>query len=371
MTDSSKTKTKNPSLSPDEPSSQQRATSKLPRVSPALEGWLQEKLADLFNSPEQRSDGYTLAPLQTEASFRQFYRVTGVGQPLVLMESPPDKENNQQFVAVARAFRTGDICVPEVHAHNEREGWLLLSDLGDTHFIDAYRAGGDNELRCMHAALETLDKIAAVTDPTIPPYTTQRLSDELDIFIDWLAADACKIAPPQRLFEPVRKLLLDTASQQPQVCVHRDFHCKNLLVLEAGSDATGPDSPGVGVLDFQDALIGPLGYDHASLLHDCYWKFPDAIIDHVVERVSGIDRRTVDLLAVQRQLKAIGIFARLASRDGKTSHLPYIEPVLRNIIYLCSRYPELNALGHWLSDSLSDRALYWVAATRFEAMQTK
>jgi len=117
----------------------------------------------------------------------------------------------------------------------------------------------------------------------------------------------------------------------------------------------------VGVLDFQDALRGPAGYDLASLLHDCYWTFSDSVIDSVINELADTNRRAIDLLAIQRQLKAIGIFARLASRDNKTSHLPYIKPVLGNVVDLCTRYQELKSLGSWLADSVVEPAQHWVA----------
>ena len=336
-------------------------------VPPALHSWLIETLE------KQGADDKTprLEPLQTEASFRQFYRVIGANQPLVLMDSPPAKEQNPQFVAIAASFAAQGIRVPTVLAHQADDGWLLLTDLGHTHFMDAYREG--NEQQCLQAALTTLGRIAAVDDPVIADYTAGRLSDELDIFVDWLVRDACQIALPDTLFEGARKLLLANAADQPQVCVHRDFHCKNLLwdknLFEKNKRADSSQLDPVGVLDFQDALRGPAGYDLASLLHDCYWKFSDEIIDDVISKVSSIDRRTLDLLAVQRQLKATGIFARLASRDNKASHLPHITPVLENLITLCSRYKELKPLSQWLADALAAPAKAWVAKTQSAAKQ--
>ncbi len=341
------------------------------KISPALYSWLVDTL-------EQTGTAGPTAPglqaLQTEASFRQFYRVTGTSEPLVLMDSPPAKEQNPQFVAVAAAFAAQGIRVPSLLAHNIPEGWLLLTDLGQTHFIDAYKDG--NEAQCLQAALVTLQRIGSVKDPIIPNYTAQRLSDELDIFVDWLVRDACDVALPDKLFEDTRKLLLANAANQPQVCVHRDFHCKNLLWdrnaqrnirrdvrrnVQKNTQTEGASADPVGVLDFQDALIGPAGYDLASLLHDCYWKFSDPVIDTVVSGLPDTNRRAVDLLAVQRQLKAVGIFARLASRDSKTSHLPHIEPVLGNLVDLCQRYEELKPLSGWLTDSLVTPARRWVA----------
>ena len=321
-----------------------------------LNQWLDEQLNALALSTQ---DPTSLSALQTEASFRQFYRIKGAKRPLVLMDSPPDKEQNAQFVAVAKAFAGSGIAVPEVLSHNEAKGWLLLTDLGSTHFIDAYRLGKEQE--CLDAAINTLvtlsspNSLGSQATPSeatiIPPYTQGRLSDELDIFVDWLVVDACQTSIPYAVFERARKTLLANAANQPQVCVHRDFHCKNLLF-------NGPGNP-VGVLDFQDALMGPAGYDLASLLHDCYWKFPEAFIDRFVDVLPNTSRRAIDLLAVQRQLKAAGIFARLAIRDNKTSHLPHIEPVLANLCELCSRFQELAALGDWLATHLTPRAGDW------------
>jgi len=134
-------------------------------VPPALHSWLIETLE------KQGAGDKTprLEPLQTEASFRQFYRVIGANQPLVLMDSPPAKEQNPQFVAIAASFAAQGIRVPTVLAHQADDGWLLLTDLGHTHFMDAYREG--NEQQCLQAALTTLGRIAAVDDPVIADYT--------------------------------------------------------------------------------------------------------------------------------------------------------------------------------------------------------
>jgi len=327
------------------------------RPSDALRAWLHRTLAS------QGWDAAAIAaarlqPLQTEASFRQFYRVQHDNRSLVLMDSPPAKERNTEFVSIAGALAAANITVPEVLAHNEPAGWLLLSDLGQVHFIDRYQAG--DHLGCLRSALITLERLAAVRHPTIEPYSLERLSDELDIFTTWLVRSACKLNLPDRLFQPVRELLLQNADNQKAVCVHRDFHCKNLL-LTAPKESAAHDNPQTGVLDFQDALIGPNGYDLASLLHDCYWQFDDHLIDSMIDKVAGVSRRSVDLLAVQRQLKAIGIFARLAQRDNKTSHLLHIEPVVTNLTRLCARYAELAELGEWLQGTLQSPARLWVA----------
>jgi len=334
-----------------------------------LHAWLVEELHALGDTP---THSVRLDALQTEASFRQFYRVGGTKTPLVLMDSPPAKEANPQFVAIAEVMRSHGIQVPRILAHNTSRGWLLLSDLGSRHFIDLYKEG--DEARCLEAAVPVLDKIAAIDDPVIPPYTKDRLSEELDIFVAWLVRSACDVPLPDGMFEPVRKGLLDNAANQQTVCVHRDFHCKNLMLIAASSpDQTDPyQTDRVGVLDFQDALMGPNGYDLASLLRDCYWRFEPHLVDRTIAAVNRaavggthgtIDKRSVDWLAVQRQLKAVGIFARLALRDNKTSHLRHIEGVLKQLAALCASYPELHALGQWLETSLTPAAARWVAET--------
>ena len=343
----------------------QSPLSKQPAISDQLHRWLGDTLLKLsLTTADSTAETYsassdeqiTLKALQAEASFRQFYRVLGATRPLVLMDSPPAKENNRQFVAVAKAFQSSGIKVPEVLAHEEDQGWLLLTDLGSTHFIDAYKEG--MATHCLNGAIQTLAQISAVDAPCIPDYTSERLSDELNIFIEWTIAKACDVAFPEHLFEGVRNTLLDNAADQQKVCVHRDFHCKNLLYSDTA----------IGVLDFQDALRGPAGYDLASLLHDCYWQFSDADINQVLrnlpESMPPITRRAIDLLAVQRQLKALGIFTRLALRDGKISHLSYIEPVLERLGRLCYNYPECRALGVWLKDELTEPALAWVVKTK-------
>lgn len=322
----------------------------------ALSAWLNARLAKEGWQPQaiQNAD---LAPLQTEASFRQFYRVSHADTSVVLMDSPPSKERNAEFVSIAQALADADIQVPRVLAHDVSAGWLLLSDLGQQHYLDHYRQG--EHARCLHSAVETLKRLAPVRHPAIEPYTLERLSDELDIFTDWLVVGACALRVPEPEFKAARELLLQNADDQPKVCVHRDFHCKNLLLSAPVDEQNGAFVP-TGVLDFQDALIGPNGYDLASLLHDCYWRFDDRTIDTVIDRVAGVTRRSIDLLAVQRQLKAVGIFARLAQRDNKTSHLPYIAPVLKSLTDLCARHTELQSLGEWLHNSLAQPALNWV-----------
>ncbi|MEM7219774.1 MAG: phosphotransferase [Pseudomonadota bacterium] len=310
---------------------------------PAAAAWLDKTLERHAESPADR-----IEPLAVEASTRLFFRVHAGATTRVLMCSPPATENNAAFVAVAELLARHGVGVPDILAHDVDAGLLLLTDLGSRHFGDLYAAG--DAQRCLDAAEATLAQLRALPTDAVPDYTPARLSDELDICIDWLVRPTDS-ALPDALFEPAREGLLANAADQEQVFVHRDFHCRNLLLRADDS---------VGVVDFQDALIGPEHYDRASLLYDCYWRFDD----DTIARHAPSESWRMERLAIQRQLKAVGIFARLASRDDKTTHLRYIDDVLACTISLCARQDSapLRRLGEWLEATLAPNARRWVAA---------
>jgi aminoglycoside/choline kinase family phosphotransferase len=327
------------------------------RLSKPLTNWLHQVL-------ELDPESLVVMPLAAEASFRSFYRLsspdkTGRIRTWIVMDSPPDKERNDQFCHLAGVFASAGLPVPVVLAENTRSGWFLLSDLGGRDLEAAYQQG-DGEA-AVGAAIAALVQLQQVRDPAITPYTVQRFADELEIFNHWFLRGLLKLSPPDSLQASFEGLIERTA-QQPQNCVHRDYHCRNLLFSAEGK---------FGIVDFQDALIGPAAYDLASLLHDCYHEFPESAVaagcsQYLAIRNSTLDstydagrfRQDLDFCAVQRQLKAIGIFARLAQRDGKTSHLHYISPLLKRLARLCATYPALSALGEFLSE-LPDRESAW------------
>jgi hypothetical protein len=314
----------------------------------AFAHWIDRKLERLGRGAPHRRE-----PLAVEASHRRFYRLHGADGSLVAMSSPPALENNAQFVALARLFARHGIGVPELVAADVTRGFFLMTDLGEVHFADVYRDsrryGGPQAV--LPAAIATLIRLQQVHDPGIPPYTRQRFEDELGIYEEWflgrLLGERADPAP-QAVFET----LLAAAGRQPVCCVHRDFHSRNLLKRSDGS---------VGVVDFQDALMGPATYDLASLLRDCYYVFPEREVSrwrdaYLAQTPLPVDRdtfpRDLDFTALQRQLKAVGIFARLHLRDGRDSHLPHILPVLERIRDLAGRYPETAALAEHASTVL-------------------
>jgi len=305
-----------------------------------LSDWLQGQLPDLRD--------LRLTPLRAEASFRSFYRV-GEGSAhrdtgYVLMDSPPEKEQNRQFEALAGIFRDGGVPVPEILASQPSRGWYLLSDLGRRDLEAAY-SDVDRD-QALAAAIENLVRLQSIEDPAIGPYTAARFSDELAIFSEWLVTAILGMELPDSV-AAVFEILVEKTQQQPQCCVHRDYHCRNLLFNEGR----------LGVVDFQDALIGPVSYDLASLLHDCYYEFPPSDVERWTDyylSLSPFDHPAqsfsidIDYMAIQRQIKAAGIFARLKLRDDKSTHLTHIQPVLRRTRDLASRYDELLPLSQWL-----------------------
>ncbi len=293
--------------------------------------------------------------LRVEASHRRFYRlrptaspVAGAPECLVLMQSPPDLENNEQFQRLAAVFARHGVGVPRIHASDAEAGLFLLSDLGTRHLEDVYADGVAAAV--LPRVLETLHRIQQVSDPAVPDYTEQRFRDELEIFSTWFVEALLEQPFPAHRLGAAFEDLIDNTRDQVRCCVHRDFHCRNLLVTPSGD---------IGVVDFQDALVGPAAYDLASLLRDCYYRFPEAEVarwrNAYLARTAlplnpATFARQLDLTAVQRQLKAVGIFARLHLRDGKDTHLPSIGPVLDQLDALCSSYAELAELCGFLRE---------------------
>ena len=281
--------------------------------------------------------------LRPEASFREFYRVHRGSSSHVAMFAPPEKEDPERFVRLARLFKNAGVPAPQIHASDLGRGFVLMEDFGPRHFLDLYRNGqADEALDRGISMLQVLQRM----DPTVvPPYTAIRLSDELDIFRTWLIEGLLQMNVPA-YWSAVCAQLIEDLDAQPAGVVHRDYHCKNLLITEAGN---------LGIVDFQDALAGPVLYDLASLLRDCYWRFDEPTIRRWLTRYvedSGWHLEDpwnqLNRTALQRQLKAVGIFSRLYLRDSKSSHLRYIIPVLDHAAFLARESTSHAGFGDWL-----------------------
>ena len=315
-----------------------------------LEGETQSKLCVDDNN-------ISLKALRVEASHRHFYRVRSKGsnQSWVAMWSPPALENNRQFVALAQVFQaTG---APQLLSSDFARGFFIMEDLGSLHLADAYEStAGDTVAlqRLVDTALNALLALQEISDANIPPYDEARMTMEFELCAEWFAQKLIKSplgpADAQTLAD-ARASLLHAMLEQPTACVHRDYHCRNLLLRgEAGEQST------IGMVDFQDALIGPALYDPASLLRDCYFTHDESLVRTALARfarctplLANIPQERVmwwhDACAIQRQMKAVGIFARLHLRDGKSSHLGYIPSVLQRAAVVARQYPNLDTLA--------------------------
>ncbi len=285
------------------------------------------------------------APLPVEASHRRFHRIWCRDSTFVVMNSPPSEERNGDFIAMQRLFSQAGVPVPEIIAMDTNAGWFLLTDLGDRQLEQAY-AGPDRE-RALTLAIDQLVRIQEIEARAVPPYEESRFRDELNIFVDWFLGGLLDESPSSTLTS-VFETLIDNILRQPRCLIHRDYHCRNLLLNRQGS---------FGIVDFQDALVGPCTYDLACLLWDCYYHFDEPERQHWLARYQNQTRldfevktlpRMLDLTALQRQFKAVGIFSRLWRRDGKITHLAYIGPVLEDMQRIAVKHLPSRRLSAYL-----------------------
>lgn len=308
-----------------------------------LEEWLRDVLGET---------SLVLDPASGDASFRRYWRVRRGAGSLIAMDAPPGEEDVKRFVDIAERLRAVGLNTPQIFAQDSARGFLLLTDLGDQLYLDVLSP--ETADRLYGDALGALVVIQACA-PTegLPAYDDALLRRELGIFREWLLDRHLGIGlSPEEVgdLDAAFDRLVASALEQPQVFVHRDFHSRNLLL-------TGPPSP--GILDFQDAVLGPVTYDLVSLLRDCYIAWPDERVVRWAQGYfelatqSGVLRevddpsfmRWFDLLGVQRHLKASGIFARLMLRDGKPGYLNDIPRTLDYVVRVGSRYAELEGLA--------------------------
>jgi len=291
---------------------------------------------------------YDIAPASSDASFRRYFRVRFEGESRIVMDAPPDKEDSKPFVRIARQLHAIGLHVPEILAEDLGQGFLLLSDLGSEQYLSVLnehtveRLYGD-----ALGALVTLQACGPQAD-ALSPYDRALLLREMELFREWYLGRHLGLQlsdAEHALLDRTFHLLAEAALSQPQVAVHRDYHSRNLMVA--------PHNP--GILDFQDAVFGPVTYDLVSLLRDCYIAWPRAQVEawalgyQDLAYDSGIVRerdeerflRWFDWMGVQRHLKATGIFARLNHRDGKPGYLKDIPRTLGYVREVAARYPEL------------------------------
>jgi aminoglycoside/choline kinase family phosphotransferase len=294
-----------------------------------------------------------LRPASGDASFRRYFRFElADGGSRIAMDAPPPQEDCRPFVEIAGAFEALGLHVPHIYAQDLEQGFLLLSDLGTELYLDLLNA--DTVEQLYGDALNALALIqAGGPRQELPPYDRELLLGEMELFREWLLGRQLDLhlePSEQKMLDRTFFFLADTALEQPRVCVHRDYHSRNLMVTEQGNP---------GVIDFQDAVVGPVTYDLVSLLRDCYIRWPKGQVEawamqyfQLAEQAGVLHREHeaqficwFDLMGVQRHLKAAGIFARLNQRDGKPGYLKDIPRTLGYIVEVAPDYPELVGLG--------------------------
>ncbi|MCW8957186.1 MAG: phosphotransferase [Gammaproteobacteria bacterium] len=305
-----------------------------------------EQLTDwLLN--ELNIQDFSIEPASADASFRRYFRISTQNKTWVAMDAPPDKENCAPFVHVAQMIEAVGVQAPHIYHYNPELGFMLLSDLGSLPYLtrlDDRHADG-----LYKDAIEAIVKMQSLNNG-LSAYDTQLLNKEMQLFSDWYLAKhlGIELSPSQQKnLSHTFDILRENALQQPQVFVHRDYHSRNLMI-------TAMDNP--GVIDFQDAVVGPISYDLVSLLKDCYIAWPRQKmlnwLDYFMQQSSlcqTISREQFihwfELMGMQRHLKAIGIFSRLNHRDGKPGYLDDIPRTLAYVIDCCRRYDELHGMA--------------------------
>lgn len=311
-----------------------------------LLSWLSQVLPD-HSRPE---------PASSDASFRRYFRVFSDRLPnrqghgsAIVMDAPPQQEDCRPFIAVSEQLHAAGVRVPQVLAQNLEQGFLLLDDMGHTTLLTALQT--QDEKPAYARALDSLLQIQQCDASALPAYGAALLAREIALFHDWYLGVHCQrllTAGEQAAWDVLCQQLIEQVLSQPQGYVHRDYHSRNLMWSD-----TGP----LGVIDFQDAVHGPLTYDLVSLLRDCYVAWPDAQVQawlsdyQKMAQKAGLAmaeqpqlQKDFDWMGVQRHLKAVGIFARLNHRDGKAVYLGDIPRALEYIVQVSARYPQLKLL---------------------------
>ena len=303
--------------------------------------WAREALGD---------PGACLVRASVDAGFRSYWRSEGTATSHIVMDSPPDREDVRPWLRIRDLLEAGGVRVPRVHARDVERGFLLLEDLGTNTLLQVI--GDDNADAMFDAAIDQLLALQAIAAPAdLPAYDETMLARELRLFDEWFLGRHLGIALDCGALETLDlayRRLIDAALAQPRVLVHRDFMPRNLM--PAGND-------GLAVLDFQDAVAGPIAYDPLCLFKDAFRSWPQARVDAWLDRyharatAAGLPlpplarfRRDADWIGIHRHLKVIGIFARLHHRDGKSKYLADVPRFFAYLDEVLPNYPEMAPL---------------------------
>lgn len=302
-----------------------------------------------------------------DASARRYFRMTCDESSYVLVEAPPVTEKNEEFIAVRALLAAAGVRVPALLGANLDRGFMLLEDLGDQVLLPLLDA--DSVDAYYRRAFDVLLRMAALDTggSGLPAYDPDLLNEECSRFRQWFVEGLLAYTPTlseQALIRDVATKLIDSALQQPLVLVHRDFHSRNLMLV---------DGEALAVIDFQDAVVGPVTYDLVSLLRDCYIQWPAQRVRQWACDYHGLLRsralladvevadflRWFDWMGLQRHLKVLGTFARLSLRDGKSAYLDDLPLVIRYVLQILDQYaldePLFADFGAWFAQRLTPR----------------
>lgn len=303
-----------------------------------------------------------LEPASADASFRRYFRARGAEGTVICMDAPPDKEDIRPFIDVTHRLQLTGVHAPQLLAQNLLDGFLLLEDLGNTSYLSQLNPETFKDLYA--DALQALLHLQEADCDHLPAYNERLLRTEMGLMPEWFLKTHLGFSDadiPHKLIQQTFEDLIESAIGQPVSFVHRDFHSRNLMITQEHSP---------GIIDYQDAVIGPTTYDLVSLLRDCYIVWPQSKVEWWVdcyrkEAISAgilppVDQQTYlqwfDLMGLQRHIKVLGIFSRLNHRDGKPGYLNDLPLVLSYVLEIGSRHPETSELVEWMrSVGIPDR----------------
>ena len=316
-------------------------------------------LMQCLSSKHVEANHIKLQKISSDAGFRKYFRLN-TNPTLIAVYAPPKKEKNVSFVKIASFLESYGILVPKILAVNFKEGFLIIQDFGDTTFQNA-GTSSDYKTLYRHADILLLQlQQLSIVNSQLPIFNKKMILDEMRLFEDWFLRKTLAIpnsTQTQELLKKTYTKLIDNFFDQPQVFVHKDYHSRNLMVIPNGQ---------IGALDFQDALVGPITYDLVSLYRDCYVSLDAQYVDEkilaykksleikgiIIEVEPATFMRWFDLTGLQRHLKVLGIFSRLAIRDRKMKYLNDISLVIRYVRKVTGNYREFESFDGWISETV-------------------
>ena len=309
------------------------------------------RLDQLSSWVHQLKPNARLEVASADASFRRYFRVFDEDNTWIAMDAPPDKEALQPFIDVGERLINASVNAPVIYHKELEQGFLLMDDLGSTPYLSKLSVETAGSL--YGDALDALVRIQAASTTNLPKYDAALLHNELNLMPEWFLEQHLGIellSSERERLEQIFSFLIASALAQPQVFVHRDYHSRNLMI-------TAENNP--GVIDYQDAVVGPICYDLASILRDCYIAWPEEQVARWVAKFRlqvieagllgpGVDqeqfKQWFDLIGLQRHIKVLGIFSRLSHRDGKKAYLDDLPLTLSYVLSVASRYAETTKL---------------------------